>query len=78
PPMSKRTVDQDRSAIVTIGGTDFELVLTTRATREICGHVEKLRRKQCGKVNGQKFQESSDGEQVREGLTSAEAYPIHE
>ncbi|WP_270284706.1 hypothetical protein, partial [Enterococcus faecalis] len=33
-----------------------------------------LRRKQCGKVNGQKFQESSDGEQVREELTSAEAY----
>ena len=26
------------------------------------------------KVNGQKFQESSDGEQVREELSSAEAY----
>lgn len=40
--MSKRTVDQDRSAIVTIGGTDFELVLTTRATREIAARYGGL------------------------------------
>ena len=33
--MSKRTVEPDHSAIVTIGGTDYELVPPTRATREI-------------------------------------------
>lgn len=35
----------ERSAVITIGGTDFELVLTTRATKEIArryGGLENL------------------------------------
>ena len=28
-------MDNDRSTVITIGGMDFELILTTRATKEI-------------------------------------------
>jgi hypothetical protein len=38
-------MDNERSAIINIGGTDFELILTTRATKEIArryGGLENL------------------------------------
>ena len=37
--------DKDRSAVINIGGTDFELILTTRATKQIAtryGGLENL------------------------------------
>ncbi|ETJ42377.1 hypothetical protein Q604_UNBC03659G0001, partial [human gut metagenome] len=42
PPIASALLTRDRSAIVTIGGTDFELVLTTRATREIAARYGGL------------------------------------
>jgi len=30
-------MDNERSAVISIGGTDYELILTTKATKEIAG-----------------------------------------
>ena len=35
-------MDQERSAAITIGGKEYELVLTTRATKEIAGRYGGL------------------------------------
>jgi len=38
-------MDSERAAVITIGGTDYELILTTRATKEIArryGGLENL------------------------------------
>ena len=35
-------MDNERSAIVSIGGTEYEMVLTTRATKEIAGRYGGL------------------------------------
>lgn len=35
-------MDHDRSAFITIGGEEYELILTTRATREIAGRYGGL------------------------------------
>ena len=36
------TMDNERSAIVNIGGTEYEMILTTRATKEIAGRYGGL------------------------------------
>lgn len=36
------TVDQDRAATITIGGEEYQLILTTRATKEIAGRYGGL------------------------------------
>jgi len=35
-------MDNDRSAVINIGGTEYELVLTTKATKEIAGRYGGL------------------------------------
>ncbi len=35
-------MDNERSAVISIGGADYELVLTTRATKEIAGRYGGL------------------------------------
>jgi len=35
-------MDNERSAIVSIGGTEYEMILTTRATKEIAGRYGGL------------------------------------
>ena len=35
-------MDNERSAVITIGGRDYELLLTTRATKEIAGRYGGL------------------------------------
>ena len=35
-------MDNERSSVISIGGTDYELVLTTRATKEIAGRYGGL------------------------------------
>jgi hypothetical protein len=35
-------MDNDRSAVITIGGAEYELILTTRATKEIAGRYGGL------------------------------------
>lgn len=35
-------MDNERSAVINIGGTEYELVLTTRATKEIAGRYGGL------------------------------------
>lgn len=35
-------MDHERSAVIQIGGTDYEMILTTRATKEIAGRYGGL------------------------------------
>ena len=35
-------MDMERSAIITIGGEEYELILTTKATKEIAGRYDGL------------------------------------
>ena len=35
-------MDNERSALISIGGTDYELILTTKATKEIAGRYGGL------------------------------------
>ena len=35
-------MDNERSAVISIGGTDYELILTTKATKEIAGRYGGL------------------------------------
>ena len=56
-------VDPERSAVISIGGTEYELILTTRATKEIAkryGGLESL---------GEKLMKSENFDQALDEIT---------
>ena len=49
-------MDKERSAVITIGGEEYELVLTTKATREIAARYGGLENLGDRLMNGENFE----------------------
>ena len=52
-------MDNDRSAFINIGGDEYELILTTKATREIAGRYGGLENLGDKLLKGENFEMAS-------------------